>query len=241
METAVRTYHPQDGGPIYAETPMALHPGQWFIEPWNAISSLLIVAPALYFLWQLRGRYKSNLFLVLCIPLLIAGGSGSTLFHGLRISRFFLALDVLPTMILFLAITTFFWAKALKNWWIALALMFANYFFGEWFFAQIPLGYRINLSYFMRGTLFFLPLMIVLLRTRGRNALLVFGSLAAFGAALAFRYYDHRASVYLPMGTHFLWHAATGLGGFLIAEYLLRFGKDGFGNGAPVAEPDAVG
>jgi hypothetical protein len=222
VEAEIRTYFPKDGGPHYAETPLHLEPGQWLIEPWNAISSLLIVAPAIYFLWQLRGKYSSNLFLTLCIPLLVAGGLGSTLFHGLRIHPFFLSMDVFPTMILFLAITAYFWAKALRSWWWAVAIMLVS-------FGLMWLGYeflhgamRVNVGYFLRGTLFFLPLMVVLLRSKFRGALLVFGALAAFGAALGFRFADHLTTQVLPMGSHFLWHAATGVGGFLIAEYLLR-------------------
>jgi hypothetical protein len=221
VESEFRTYHPQDSGPHYAETPLHLEPGQWLIEPWNAFSSLLIVAPALYFLWKLRGRYQENLFLTLCIPLLIAGGIGSTLFHGLRIHPFFLDLDVWPTMLLFLLITAYFWAQALRSWVLALAIMVGS-------FGLMWLGYtylegpmRINVGYFLRGTLFFLPLVVVQARTRFKGIGWVLGALAAFGAALAFRYADKLTTDFLPMGSHFLWHAATGLGGFLIAEYLL--------------------
>jgi hypothetical protein len=226
VESEFRTYYPQDGGPFYAETPVHIEPGQWLIEPWNAFSSLLIVAPAIYFLWQLRGRYKANLFLTLCIPLLIAGGMGSTLFHGLRIHTFFLRMDVFPTMLLFLAITAYFWAKALRSWWAAVGIMLLSFGLMWLGYQYLPMGMRVNVGYFLRGTLFFLPVMIVLLRTKFRHALWVFGSLAAFGAALGFRYADKLSTDVLPMGTHFLWHAATGLGGFLIAEYLLLSAKD---------------
>lgn len=223
LESAIRTYFPKDGGPYYAETPLHLHPGQWLIEPWNAFSSLLIVAPAIYFLWRLRGRYASNLFLTLCIPLLVAGGTGSTLFHGLRIDRIFLHMDVFPTMLLFLLITAYFWAKALRSWAWAVGIMLLS-------FGLMYLGYRylpgegnlrVNVGYALRGTLFFLPLMVVMIRTHFHRAFWVFGSLMSFGAALAFRYADKMTTDFLPMGSHFLWHTATGVGGFMIAEYLL--------------------
>ena len=223
LDTEIRTYFPTDHGPIYAETPLHLHDGQWLIEPWNAFSSLLIVAPALYFMWQLRGRYAANLFLTMCIPLLVAGGMGSTLFHGLRTHPFFLQLDVFPTMLLFLAITAYFWAQALHNWWWALAIMLLSFGLMWLGYQYLPMGMRVNVGYFLRGTLFFLPLMIVLLRTRFRGAGWILGSLAAFGAALAFRYADKLTIDVFPMGSHFLWHSATGIGGFLIAEYLLKY------------------
>jgi hypothetical protein len=222
LESEFRTYYPKDGGPIYAETPVHLEPGQWLIEPWNALSSLLIVAPALYFLWMLRGRYKQNLFLVFCIPLLVAGGSGSTLFHGLRLHPFFLALDVWPTMLLFLLITAYFWAQALRSWIFAVGIMLLSFGLMWVFYNYVHFWNRVNVGYFLRGTLFFLPVLVVLVRTRFREFWWMLGSLAAFGAALGFRYADKLMTSTFHQGSHFLWHACTGLGGFLIAEYLLR-------------------
>lgn len=206
---------------MYAETPIHLEPHQWLIEPWNAFSSLLIIAPAIYFLWMLRGRYRENIFLMFCIPLLIAGGTGSTLFHGLRIHRFFLSLDVWPTLLLFLLITAYFWAQALRSWWYALGIMLLSFAVMWVSYTYLPIGNRVNVGYFLRGTLFFLPVLVVMIRTRFRQFGWILGALLAFVAALVFRSTDE-ATALLPMGTHFLWHAATGLGGFLIVEYLLR-------------------
>ncbi|HEX2898328.1 MAG TPA: hypothetical protein VHS96_01290 [Bacteroidia bacterium] len=226
MNDTIRTWWPKDGGPIYAETPTHLHDGQWLLEPWNAISSLLIVAPAIYFLIRLRGRYGANLFLTLCIPLLVAGGLGSTFFHGFRVSRFLLLLDVLPTMILFLAVSLYFWAKVFGNWWAAVATMLLA-FAATWLvFTYVPIELRTNVGYFLRGTVFFLPLVIILFRTHFLYARFIFGALAAFGAALVCRLTDMMVTDVLPMGSHFLWHAFTGVGGFLIAEYLLRIERD---------------
>lgn len=219
----MRTYWPQDGGPLYAETPLQLHDGQWLIEPWNAISSLLIVAPALYFIWRLWGNFRSNILLTLCIPLLVAGGLGSTLFHGLRLHGFFLAMDVLPTLLLFLLVTAYFWAEALRSWWAAVGMMLLS--FGLMWVAHnyLPGGsLRVNVGYAIRGTMFFIPLIITLWKTQLRHGLLVAAALLAFGAALAFRLADKLVVDVLSMGSHFLWHACTGIGGFLIAEYIAR-------------------
>ena len=222
MEAEIRTYFPADNGPLYAETPLHLEPGQWLIEPWNAVSSLLIIAPAIYFLWMLKGRFKTNLFLALCIPLLIAGGTGSTLFHGLRMHSFFLLLDVWPTMVLFLLITAYFWAKAVRSWWLAIVIMLASFGLMWLGYTYLTGPFRTNVAYFLRGTLLFLPVLVVLLRTRFQGWGWMLGSMIAFIAALAFRYADKLTTDVLPMGSHFLWHAATGVGGFLIAEYLVR-------------------
>jgi hypothetical protein len=219
------SWWPSDGGPIYAETPIHAQHVEGLVEPWNALSSLLIVAPAIYFLIRLRGNFKGNWILAVCIPLLVAGGLGSTLFHGLRSSSFFLQLDVWPTMLLFLVITAYFWAKALRNWWLAIGVMLAAFGLTLLLF-RLPLKIdnqtKVNIAYALRGTVFLLPLVVMLLQTKFKHAALVFGSLVAFCAALAFRTFDKEAVQWLPMGSHFLWHSFTGIGGFLIAEYLLK-------------------
>ena len=226
MVETMRTWWPRDGGPIYAETPLHLEKGEWLLEPWNALSSLLIVAPAIYFLVKLRGRYGANLFLTLCIPLLVAGGMGSTLFHGFRASRYLLMLDVMPTMLLFLAVSVYFWAKVFENWWYAAALMLVA-FAGTWVvFNYFPPGIRVNAGYAVRGAVFFLPLVIILFRTKFQDGWFIFGAVGAFAAALIFRLVDKETTAVLPMGSHFLWHSFTGFGGFLVAEYLLRLDRD---------------
>lgn len=219
---AATAWLPTDGGPIYAETPKVLLESQFLIEPWNALSSLLIIAPAIYFLFHLRGKYRSNWFLVLCIPLLILGGTGSTLFHAFRSSPYLLDLDVWPTALLFLAVSTYFWAKVLKSWWAALGIM--ALFFAATFaiFSYFPPLLRMNSAYFLRGLAFFAPVVMVLVKTRFQGAKFIFGGLIAFALALTCRLIDLETTALLPMGTHFLWHAFTGLGGFLIAEYLLQ-------------------
>jgi hypothetical protein len=219
---ALRTYHPVDGGPIYAETPPHLHPGQWLIEPWNAVSSLLIVLPGLFFLYRLRGYYRQEVLLTACAVLLILGGMGSTLFHGLRVSRWFLSLDVLPTLLVFVLITLHLWVRAVGNWVLAVALVLAEFGLSAFVYTQLKGSYAINLAYFIRGTAFFLPLVILLYRTRFRQSVLVLGGLLSFVLALWFRTADKDMTHILEMGTHFLWHSATGIGGLLLAEYLFR-------------------
>lgn len=218
----VRTYFPIDGGPIYAETPPQLHAGQWLIEPWNAISSLLIVLPGLFFLYRLRGYYRQEILLTACAVLLILGGLGSTLFHGLRVSRWFLSLDVLPTLLVFVLITLHLWVRAVGNWILAVVLVLTEFGLSAFVYTQLKGSYAINLAYLIRGTAFFLPLVILLFRTRFRQSLLVLGGLLSFVLALWFRTADKDMTHLLEMGTHFLWHSATGIGGLMLAEYLFR-------------------
>lgn len=218
----IRTYYPIDGGATYAETPLSLSPGQWLIEPWNAFSSLLIVLPGIFFLLRLRGYYRQEVLLTGCAILLILGGLGSTLFHGLRISEWFLRLDVFPTLLVFLLITLHLWIRVLGKWWLAVLFILAEFGLSAFVFTQFKGSLAINVAYFIRGTTFFLPLMILLFRTRFRQSILVLGGLLSFVLALWFRAADKDTTDVFAMGTHFLWHAATGVGGLLLAEYLFR-------------------
>ncbi len=205
-----------DGGPIYTET----DPSFIIVEPWNAVSSLLILAPAVYWAWKLRGQYKDYLFLTCCMPLLFLGGLGSTLFHAFRISPALHYLDVIPTAILTLTISIYFWVKVLPKWWYllfiivpSLALRFAGYSF-------LPAHSAINLGYAINGATFFLPLLLLLWRTRFQRVWSIVGAIILFVLALYFRQVDAYEHQYLPMGTHFLWHVFTGFGGFMLASYL---------------------
>lgn len=218
----LRSYWPQDDGPIYMETPLVLEHGQWLIEPWNAFSSLLIILPGLFFLFRLRGAWQGNFLLALCAPVLILGGLGSTLFHGLRSSAWFLMMDVYPTMLVFLILTIYLWWKALGNIWLAVGVIFAELALSVVAFRYLPAGVGVNVAYLLRGTTFFLPLLILLFRTQFYQAWRILLGLLFFFAALVFRLVDLEPGHGLPMGTHFLWHACTGVGGLLVAEYLFR-------------------
>ncbi len=67
-----------DGGPYYTET----NPANFIVEPWNAISSLLYLLPAIYWATKIRKHIRENSFVAFCVPLLILGGLGSTFFHA---------------------------------------------------------------------------------------------------------------------------------------------------------------
>ncbi|HSG67295.1 MAG TPA: hypothetical protein VK994_01215, partial [Bacteroidales bacterium] len=83
-----------DGGPIYAETGAG---EGLLVEPWNALTSLLMLIPVIYWLIRLRNDMGSYRFMLYIIPLMALGGLGSALFHGFRASVFFLIMDVAPS------------------------------------------------------------------------------------------------------------------------------------------------
>lgn len=205
-----------DGGPIYTETDLS----QIIPEPWNALSSLLIAAPAVYWAFRLRGHYKDYLFLTFCLPLLFLGGMGSTFFHAFRASYLLLLMDVLPTAILMFSVILYLWYKVLpQKWLLGLVIVLL---------VGLQVAVRtlyeahtsINASYFITGTMLFLPLLLIVYKTKGKHFLQIGGALFFFVAALYFREIDAHDDIFLPMGTHWLWHICTGIGGFMLADYL---------------------
>ena len=208
-----------DGGPVYTET----HPGHLIVEPWNAVSSLLIVLPAIYWFFIIRKNWQNYKFMLYAIPLMIIGGTGSTLFHAFRISRIFLFMDFVPPAILALSLSIYFWIKILKRWWYVFFIILPTFFLRFLLFGKLPQHTAINVSYIMTGIITGLPLLILLFRTRFFKINYVIYSILLFMVAILFRELDTRKFEYFPMGTHFLWHAFTGAGGWFILAYLYAF------------------
>lgn len=211
----------QDGGPIYTETNI----GQFIVEPWNALSSILIVLPAIYWLFRIGKDFRDYKFLIYCIPLMILGGTGSTLFHAFRASSFFLVMDILPTAILTLSITIYFWIKVFKHWWYILFIILPTIILRFWIFsfANLTEFMAINLSYIMTGILIGLPLIFIQIKSRFYKITEVIMAILLFSGAIVFRGLDSKEITFLPMGTHFLWHALTGFGAYFILSYLYSF------------------
>ncbi|MBN3036218.1 MAG: hypothetical protein JW861_11575 [Bacteroidales bacterium] len=208
-----------DGGPLYTETDL----DRMLAEPWNAFSSMLIVIPAVYWAIRLKGLYGQYRFLTFCLPLVITGGLGSALFHAFRVSRFFLFMDIIPAALMTLSVGIYFWYKLLGRWhWVAgiIALSFAL----RWLiFSNLSRHTAINLSYAVSGVLIALPLLVVLFRTKGYGFHIAVITIGLFMIALLFRELDPKPVSWLPMGSHFLWHAFSGAGAYFMLLFLFRF------------------
>lgn len=209
----------QDGGPLYFET----NPDHFIAEPWNAVSSLFIVIPAIIWVIRIKGNYRKYAFMVYCIILMIMGGTGSTIFHAFRASKIFLIMDVLPTAILSLSLGIYFWLKLIKNWLYVILLLFIFIVPRFLFFMNLPQHTAINLSYAFSGIFIGLPLVIIQVKTSGYKISLVVAAISLFILALVFRETDTIPMAFFPMGTHFLWHVFSGLGAYFIFAYLYWF------------------
>ncbi len=212
---------PADGGPSYAETNLQ----HKIVEPWNAVSSLAILLPALYWAMRIRRNYRNFPLLSLCLPLLFLGGLGSTLFHAFRNHRIWLLLDVTPSALLTLLLALFFWMKVLPKKWLALPLLLALFLIRMWVWQVFPSHAAINASYLLTGIAFFVPLLLLLSRTQWIGVQNIGLSIFFLVLSLLFRQLDQQeaAVAVLPMGTHFLWHIFSGVGAYYLGLYLYQF------------------
>jgi hypothetical protein len=210
-----------DGGPVYAET------GDigFLAEPWNAITSMLMLIPVIYWFIKTRRAPESYGFMTWAIPLMALGGIGSALFHGFRTSVIFLIIDIAPSALLTISLAIFFWYKLLKKWYYVLVLFIPMILVRFLVFSVLPDHAAINISYAITGITILLPIPFLLFRMSYTGAWSVGLTAVAFGLALMFREADARAAAFIPIGTHFLWHVFSAIGGFFILQYLYLFRK----------------
>jgi hypothetical protein len=218
-----------DGGPRYTETPPDPYaPGTRFpAEPWNALTALLFVVLVAAWAWRLRGRYRDFPFLCCCMPILLAGGIGGTLYHATRTSHVLLMLDVVPIMMLGSAGSVFMAVRC----WGRRGVFFVPVAAGLYaavnlllFHAAGPVGEQttINISYAALAVVVLFPVGLVLVRTRFRHGGWVAAGLVAFVIAWFFRLVDQRIGYALPMGSHWLWHSFGAAATALLIEYFYR-------------------
>lgn len=207
---------PVDGGPIYAETDLSV----FFSEPWNAISSLAIVLPSIYWAFKLEWNFKDFKFLYFLFPLLFLGGLGSVFFHAFRASRWLLLLDIYPTALVTLSVGIYFWSRVLPKWWHVLLIIGPLTFVRLQLFNILPYSLALNIGYFITGSLIFLPIFVFLVKNEFEYYKPILISVLCLSISLIFRRIDFTIAEYIPIGSHFLWHILSGIGAFYIAEYL---------------------
>lgn len=218
-----------DGGPRYVETPAdPTGPGAPFVaEPWNTVTASFFIWIALYWLWRVRGRYRAFPFLVCCMPILLAGGIGGTLYHGTRAARLWFLLDVIPISLLGLAGSAFMAYRYFgrRRAWVLFGLLIFYAVMNRLFFAMLgPMNRQlsINLSYASLAVIILLPIALVLYRTRFRHGGWVAVGVVSFGIAWACRLVDQYSASTLPMGTHWLWHSFGALSTVALVQYFYK-------------------
>jgi hypothetical protein len=215
-----------DGGPRYVETPLdPTAPGAPFVaEPWNTVTASLFIWIALAWFWRLRGRYREFPFLVSCMPILLAGGIGGTLFHGTRASFYFFLLDVIPISLLGLAGAMYmaFRYFGRRRAWLLVGLVVFYGAMNRLFFSMLgPMNRQlsINLSYASLAAVVLIPIALVLWRSRFRHGKWVVLGLFSFSMAWFFRLLDQYSAEYLTMGSHWLWHTFGAISTAAMIQY----------------------
>lgn len=219
-----------DGGPRYKETPR----DPWSVqvaEPWNAVTASLFVVIVLAWAVRLRGRFRQFPFITACMPILLAGGIGGTLYHAFRTQRAYFLLDVIPIQLLgggaavYLTIRLGRTLGLAKVVFVSIGVLVCFLVLNGVLFRSLrPTNpnLTVNLSYASLALILLLPLLVVLIRTRFRHVGWVAAALASFGHAWFCRLADNTPYVDLPMGTHWLWHTYGALTTWFLVEYFYR-------------------
>ena len=217
-----------DRGPRYTETPADPYApdAPYIAEPWNAVTASFFIWIVVAWAWRLRGRYREYPFLMCCMPILLAGGIGGTLYHATRVSVIYFLLDVIPISLLGLAgsICMAFRYFGRRKLWILPVVIVVYIACNQLFFTVVgPISstLRINLSYASLAVLILTPIALVLIRTRFRHGGWVVAGVLSFVIAWFFRLVDREPEMvaHLTMGTHWLWHTFGALTTIFIVEY----------------------
>ena len=218
-----------DGGPRYVETPAdPTAPNAPFVaEPWNTVTASFFIWIALAWLWRLRGRYRDYPFMVACMPILLAGGIGGTLFHGTRTARLYFLLDVVPISLLGLAGAVYmafrYFGRA-RMWMLVLLVVFYAAM-NRLFFSMLgPMNRQlsINLSYASLALVVLAPIALVLWRSRFRHGGWVAAGVVSFALAWFFRLVDQYSADSLAMGSHWLWHTFGATSTAMMVQYFYK-------------------
>jgi hypothetical protein len=215
-----------DGGPVYTETPPDPYApnAPTIAEPWNTVTASFFIFIVFAWVWRLRGRYKYYPFLCCCMPILLAGGIGGTLYHATRLSRALFLLDLVPIIVLGVAGAVFmvirYWGR--YGLWFIPAIAAFYYGVNRLIFGVIrPTNdtWAVNLSYASLAVVVLIPIGLVLIRTRFRHGGWVVAGVISFAIAWFFRLVDRKVAPEMPMGSHWLWHTFGAITTTLIIEY----------------------
>lgn len=225
-----------DYGPRYRETPADpfAASASFPAEPWNTATASLFVLIVLFWTWRLHGRYRQFPFLTGCLPILLAGGLGGTLYHATRTSKLYFFLDMGPIMLLGLAAAVYLAVRLgrelglvrVGGMCVGLVSVYigVNYALRLW--PNPPANIPINVNYASLAAVLMVPLLWVLARTQFRHSGWVLAGVASFAHGWFCRLADNTSIVNLPMGTHWLWHLYGAAAVMFMTEYFYRLARD---------------
>lgn len=221
-----------DLGPLYKETPADPRAADapFPAEPFNTATAFLFVLIVLFWAWRLRGRYRRYPFIVGCLPILLAGGVGGTLYHAFRTRPAYFLLDVIPISLLGAAGAVYLSVRLGRSMGpgrvAVVAVGLVGVYLGLNFAIRLvpnpPPNLPVNLSYASLAAILLVPAAAVLVRTRFRHVGWVLAAVACFAHGWFFRLVDNTPVVDLSMGTHWLWHIYGAATTLFLTEYFYR-------------------
>ena len=222
-----------DGGPRYAETPANPYApdAAAVAEPWNSVTAALFIGIVLWWAWKLWGRFAKYPFVTCCLPILLAGGIGSTLYHATRTQMAYFLLDVIPISLIGIGGSVYLTIRLGKSVGlkkvlvVSVGLLVVYLVLNGVLFRFIQSdnrNLRVNLSYASLAALIVIPMVVVLIHTRFRHAVYVGAGMGCFAIAWFCRLIDSTGMSDLPMGTHWLWHTFGALTTHVVAAYFYR-------------------
>ena len=210
---------PADFGPIYAETDLSRFP----VEPFNTFSNLIFLLIVVVFALRTKLDWKQHALLVGCLPFVLIGFVGGSVFHATRSNSIWLVMDFLPILVLGLVGATYFWFRVIKHPFFAATVMLTLLATPRallWSMGA-PRSIAISWGYAGMAVTILLPALIDCARRGWVNFRYLLGAVLFFGLAVFFRSIDLGwGRELLPMGTHFLWHLCGGCAVYLLFEYL---------------------
>lgn len=218
-----------DYGPLYHE----YQADRLIKEPWNAISSFAYLIPAIFWLTKLKGQYKKHPMLTGILPLLFLNGIGSILYHATRSSVIFTLMDGVSAALIIFLTSIYLWYRITGKLGVAVAVVLIVYIiaFGMSSYFRPALGdLAINMSYFLSGSAFFIPAIILQIQSSNKYWRLILLALILLILSLLFRSLDYPTPnpfpELLPQGTHFLWHIFSAASAFPIGYFLYYLSKE---------------
>ncbi|KAA3596048.1 MAG: hypothetical protein D8M57_10900 [Candidatus Scalindua sp. AMX11] len=190
-----------------------------FAEPFNAISNVafFLAAFSVWLLAQRRCGLSTGTWIL--IGLVIAVGTGSTLWHTFA-TPWAEALDRIPILLFQLAfLWRYSWQIMRFRWYPTVALLAGFLLMG---FGMTLLPPILNRS------LLYLPAFVLLLvlgvyhyRRSRKEPSIMLTAAGVFLFAIIFRTIDLIVCSSFPIGTHFLWHILNGLTMYLVIRSLI--------------------
>lgn len=207
-----------DGGLWYTET----NPANLIVEPFNAASAVLFIGIAVWWLFQLRGKFVERTFLYIAAVILLIGAVGGSIYHAFRYSAVFIYMDWLPILILCLMASTYFLYHLLQHigWALFIVVGIISIQVCVWNLGSSNGHQNININYSLMALTVLVPIFLFLRKKEFKNGYLVIGAFSAFLCALLFRIVDY--DKWLSMGTHFLWHLFGAVACHLLFLFVYR-------------------